>query len=332
MSALVLSAGPGRRKAAVALVALGPERAATILAGLDEDEVRGIALEIAQLGPVSREEMLGTMAELSRGMSAVTQLPAPGKRYAQDLLVRSLGAERGAAAAAELDRPAPFAWLRDSDPDAAAKALSSEPPAAVALALAHADGATAAALLVRLPADVRVAVATRVAALTTVHPDTLAQVEQELRGRVARALQNDTRPVQGPKVLADVLAKAGRDVSREVLAALAATHESLADATRAALFTFEDLCAMDAKSLQVMLRELDMRELAVALVGCDDRTVGQFTGNLSERARETLTDELDLAQTSRAADVATARTSVVAVARRLEEEGTLVLVRSGNDA
>lgn len=331
MTLMPLAPSRGRRKAAVALVALGQERAATVLASLPEEDVKALAAEIAVLGDVTRDELVATLEELNRGITGTTQLPPPGKRFAHDLLVRALGPDRGAAAVAELERPAPFAWLSEADPDAAAKALSAEPAAAVALALAHAEGRTAAALLTRLPAQVRAAVATRVAALTTVHPETLAQVEAELRSRIAGALQTETQAVSGPKLLADVLAKAGRDVSREVLTALAATDEALADATRAALFTFEDLCAMESRALQVLLRELDMRELAVALVGCDEATTGRFTGNLSERARETLLDEMDVASSSRPAEIATARTAVVATARRLEEEGTLVLSRSGDD-
>ena len=320
----------GRRKAAVALVALGPERAAAVLAGLDEEEVKVLAAEIAVLGNVSGDELVSTLAELSQGMTGSTQLPAPGKRFAHDLLLRTLGPERGMLACAEMDRPVPFAWLADADPAAAAKVLSSEPPAAVALALAHADGKVAADLLVRMPPAFRSLVATRVAALMTVHPDTLLQVEQDLRGRISGAMQSETRSLEGPKLLADVLSKAGRDVSREVLTALAATDEELADATRAALFTFDDLCEMDTKSLQVLLRDVDMRALAVALVGCTDAVKGRFTGNLSERARETLVDEMDVVRDSKTAEVTKARNDVVGTARRLEEEGSLVLSRGGD--
>lgn len=321
----------GLRKAAVALVALGPERASTVLAGLDEDEVKLIATEIARLGNVTPAEVVSALGELSRGVFAVAQLPAPGKRFAKDVLVRALGPDRGAAASAELDRPTPFSWLSAADPDAAAKALSAEPSGAIALALAHADPRTAAALLVRLPATVRAAVATRVAGLTTVHPETVAHVERDLKSRVAQALTPEVQPVRGPQLLADVLSKAGRDVSREVLTALAATDEALADATRAALFTFEDLCAMEQRPMQLLLRELDMRQLGVALAGTDEVTQSNFTSNLSERSRETLLEEIDLARDSRATDIQVARTEIIATARRLEDEGVLTLTRDGDE-
>lgn len=324
-------AGGTRRKAAVALVALGPERAANVLRGLDEREVKQLAAAVADLGPVTPDEVRSTMTELARGLADVSVLPAPGKRFAKDLLVRALGPERGELACAELDVPAPFGWLDAADPEAAAKALATEPPGAVALALAHLDPRTAARLLVRLPEQTRAAVAGRIAALSAVHPDTVAHVEAGLRARVEDVLQSQVRKVEGPALLAGVLGKAGRDTSRELLSVLAQADPALADATSAALFTFEDACALEARSLQVLLRGVDGKQLAVALASAPEATRASVLANLSERARETLTDEMDLLRGVRPAEVAEARAAVVAVARQLEEEGTLVLTRSDDE-
>ncbi len=312
-------------------MALGPERASALLKGLDEAEVTELAREIAELGPVSAEEVRATIAELDAGLRQVDRLPAPGKRFAKDLLVSALGPDRGAAAGFLLDQPAPFAWLVDADTDAAAGALAAEPPAAVALALAHVEPRAAAALLVRLPDDRRAAVATRLAGLGTVHPETLREVEIGLRARVEDVLSTPTRTLEGPKVLADVLAKAGRETAQELLQALAVDDPELAEATRAALFTFEDLCGLPARSMQLLLREVDVRALAVAIASSGPTVQALFLGNLSERARDTLTAEIDLARGARGAQVAEARSAVLAVARRLEEEGTLVLSRGDEE-
>jgi len=329
--ALVATTG-GRRKAAIALVALGPERASALLRGLDEEEVTQLAREIAELGEVSADEVRATVAELDRGLRVITRLPAPGKRFARELLVQALGPERGAAAVRELDRPAPFAWLARADPDVAASALAGEPPAALALALAHVEPRVAAALLVRLPEERRAQVATRLACLGTVHPDVLREVEAGLQARVDDVLSSPTLLLEGPKVLAEVLSKAGREAARGMLQALALVDPDLAEAVRAELFTFEDLCALDPRQMQVLLRDVDMRQLAVAIATATDDVKSRFLVNLSERARETLTEEIDLAGTSRAKDMAEARGAIVASARRLEEEGVLVLSREDDDA
>ena len=322
----------GRRKAAIALVALGPERASALLRGLDEEEVTQLAREIAELGEVSADEVRATVAELDRGLRVITRLPAPGKRFARDLLVQALGPDAGAAAVRELDRPAPFAWLARADPDTAARALAGEPPAALALALAHVDPKVAAALLVRLPEERRAQIATRLASLGTVHPEVLREVEAGLQARVDDVLSSPTLVLEGPKVLAGVLSKAGRDASRGMLQALALVDPDLAEAVRAALFTFEDLCGLDARQMQVLLRDVDMRQLAVAIATATDDVKSRFLLNLSERARETLLEEIDLAGSSRAKDMAEARAGILAAARRLEEDGTIVLSREDDDA
>jgi len=330
VTALVTESASGRRRAAVALVALGPERAAVILRGLPERDVKALAAEVAALGPVSPDEVRSTMSELVRGLGDVGMLPAPGKRFAKDLLVRALGPERGAAAGVELDVPTPFAWLADADPDAAAQGLASEPAGAVALALAHLDPKVAARLLVRLPQESQGKVATRIAALGSVHPDTARQVEAGLRLRISDVLHSEVRKVDGPELLAGLLSNAGRDTSRELLDAVAATSPELAEATRNALFTFDDVCALDARSMQVMLRSVDSKQLALALSSSSQTVKDKVLGNLSERARESLTEEMDLLLAVRPAEVTEARNGLVAIARQLEEEGSLVLSRNGD--
>ena len=328
MTGLVTAAHAGRRKAAVALVALGPERAATILRGLGDHQVALLAEEIANLGPVSPEEVRETMTELAKGMGEPNMLPAPGKKFAKELLVRALGPERGAAAGQQLDVPKPFGWLADADPDAAAKGLSTEPAGAVALALAHLDPKIAARLLTRLPAEDQGKVAARIAALGAVHPETVRQVELGLQARIADILHTDVKKVDGPEVLAGVLAKAGRDTSRELLQAIAAVSPELAEMTRNALFTFDDVCSLEARSMQVLLRSVDTKQLSVALSSSPESIKAKVLGNLSERARESLVEEMELLRGLKSSEIAEARAAIVAIARQLEEEGSLVLTRA----
>jgi flagellar motor switch protein FliG len=328
---LTTNTSASRRKAAIALVALGPDRAATILRGLGEDEVKLLAGEVASLGPVSPDEVRSTINELVKGLGEPNLLPAPGKRFAKDLLVRALGQERGSVLGDELDIPLPFAWLANADPDAAAKGLATEPAGAVALALAHLDPKAAARLLTRLPTEDQARVATRIAALGAVHPDTVRQVEIGLRLRIQDILRTEVRKVDGPELLAGLLSKAGRDTSRELLQAVAAANPELAELTRAALFTFEDVCGLEPRSMQVLLRTVDSKQLAVALSQSPETIKAKVLGNLSERARETLVEEMDLLRGVRPNEVTEARSALVALARQLEEEGSLVLSRQDDD-
>lgn len=326
MSAATTSV-PGPREAAIVLVALGPERAAAVLRGLGEQQARQLAAEVAALGPVDPAEVRDRLTDVVRSLQSPTQLPAPGKRMAKDLLVRALGHDIGTALGEELDSAIPFSWLEHADPTAAGSALGSEAPGAVALALAHLSPRTAARLLTCLPQEMQGPVATRIAALGAVHPDTVRHVDQALRGRVAELLQTEVRRVDGPELLAGLLAKTSGETSKELLQAVAATDPDLAAATRDRLFTFDDLCALEPKTLQVVLRAVDAKQLALALRNLPEDTVANVLGNLSERARETLLEEIDLLGSARTADVLAARAAAVAAARQLEDEGTVVLAR-----
>jgi len=309
------------------LVALGPERAATIMRGLGEQQIRLLAAEVAALGPVAPAEVRNSLFELARHLDAPTMLPAPGKRMAKDLLVRALGQDVGSAMGDELDVPEPFAWLADADPDTAGRALADEPPGTVALAIVHLEPRAGARLLTRLPAGLQAKVAIRIAALGTVHPDTVRQVEATLRGRVLGMLEQDVRRVDGPELLAGLLEKAGAATTKELLQVVAAADPELAARTRDRLFTFEDLCDLEPRTLQTVLRVIDPKQLATALRNMPDDVVARVLSNVSERAREALIEEQDLLTNVRASEVAEARAAAVAAARQLEEEGTVELSR-----
>lgn len=323
--------GSGRRKAAIALVALGAERAAALLKDLDGHEVKAIAAEVAALGPVSPDEVRATLRELHGGLTQVSTLPPPGARFARDLLVRTLGEEQGELLAAQVETPPAFAWLAAADPAQAAQALSVEPPGVVALALAHLPARPAARVLTRLPEPLRGDVAARIANLSTVHPETVAEVDSALRARVGSVLAAEVVPVAGPGVLAEILTFTGRDAEQSVMTTLSEVSPDLAEQVRAALFTFADVAALESRDLQTLLKSVETRELAVALKNADEQVLSKILTNLSERAREGLLEEIDLLTAVRGAEVEAARKSIVQTARRLESDGVLVIARPDDD-
>lgn len=330
-SAVAVRESTPLRRAAVAIVALGPERARGILSSLTEAQVRALAMEISELGPVSPQEVRETLGQLATGLGGIGMLPAPGKKYARDLLVAALGVDRGEIAAFDLDTEKPFSWLADADPKSAAQALASEPAGAVALALAHVEPRAAVKLLTRLPAELRAQVAARVAGLDVVHPETIEEVEAGLRARLGAVLSVDVRRLTGPQVLAQMLTYAPVEQERSMLQAVAVSAPDLAEAVRAALFTFEDAMALDARAIQALLKAVETRDLATALQGADGGVLSRVLSNLSERARATLQEEIDLMRNARGAEVSEARRKVVSQARALEEQGLIELTREGGD-
>ena len=258
-------------------------------------------------------------------------LPAPGKKYARDLLVAALGVDRGEIAAYELDTEKPFTWLADADPKSAAQALASEPAGAVALALAHVEPRAAVKLLTRLPAEMRAQVAARVAGLDVVHPETIEEVEVGLRARLGDVLSVDVHRLTGPQVLAQMLTYANVEQERSMLQSVALSAPDLAEAVRAALFTFDDAMSLEPRAMQVLLKAVETRDLAMALHGADGDLLAGVLSNVSERARATLTEEMDLLKSVRGSDVSEARRKVVSQARALEEQGLIELTREAGD-
>ncbi len=319
------------RRAAVALVALGPHRCRQVLATLDEQCVRTVAAEIAVLGEVSTSEVREAVAALASGLAGEGPLPAPGRAYAKDLLVAALGADRGAQAALELDAGRPFTWLGEADPEQAAQLLAAEPAGAVALALAHLDPRSAARLLTRLPEEQRASVATRVATLASVHPDTLEEVETGLRSRFGAVPTVEPERLAGPQLLAQMLAQASGPQEKALLQALAASSPDLAEAVRAALFTFDDALSLEARSMQALLKAVDTRDLAVALHNAPEHLAERVFANLSERARGGLQEEISLLVRVRSNDVVAARARVVVTARELIEQGAIELSREDSE-
>jgi len=332
VSAVAVRERSNVRRAAVAIVALGPERSQLILAGLSEAQVRLLASEIADLGPVSPQEVRDTLSELAQGLGGIGMLPAPGKKYARELLVSALGVDRGEIAAYDLDTEKPFTWLADADPKSAAQALASEPAGAVALALAHVEPRAAVKLLTRLPVELRAQVAARVAGLDVVHPETIEEVEAGLRARLGDVLSVDVHRLTGPQVLAQMLTYAPVEQERAMLQSVALSAPDLAEAVRAALFTFDDALSLEPRAMQALLKSVETRDLAVALNSADETLRARVMSNLSERARVTLKEEMDLLNNVRGGEVSEARRKVVAQARALEEQGIIELTREGADS
>jgi len=319
------------RRAAIAIVALGHDRAQRILSALSETHVRLLAAEIASMGPVTADDIRAVFGELAKGLGGLNTLPAPGKKYARDLLVNALGVDRGEIAAFELESGQPFTWLAEADPKTAAQALASEPAGAVALALAHVEPRAAVKLLTRLPAELRAQVASRVAGLDVVHPETVEEVEAGLRARLGDVLSVDVQRLAGPQVLAQMLTYAPVEQERAMLQSVALSAPALAEAVRAALFTFDDATSLDPRAMQQLLKAVETRDLATALHGADQELKDRIFSNLSERGRTTLQEEIEVLKAVKGSEVSEARRKVVATARSLEEQGVIELSRAGDD-
>lgn len=320
------------QKAAAVLLAVGPDIAATVLTHLSEAEVEQVAIEVATLGDVGSEQLHAILEEFHAEAVAHQHLLTGGERHAREMLRSLLGA-RGDDVVDRLlatVQTAPFHFLRAHEPVEVLRHLRGEHPQTVALILAHLPAKFAAEILAGLEPEAQTEVAMRVATLDRTSPEVVVRVEAALQERLGSLQQARLDERGGVRELAAVLNNSDRGTERAILAGLEASDPQLAEEVRALMFVFEDIVSLDDRAVQEVLREVDIARLALALKGVSAEVRDTVQRNLSERARETLAEEIELLGPTRVRDVEEAQSEVVRIIRRLDEAGTIVMNR-GND-
>lgn len=327
----------GARKAALLLVSLGQERAARVLQSLSETEVERVVTEIANMGPVDEPVVNYVMKEFITEVQRNVRTPIGGIEVAKGLLSEALGSTAKAEALMSRIGGTPvgshFRALTALDSIVAASVLAREHPQTIALVLSKLPPERGLAMLRELPENLRGDVAYRIATLSPPSPETLRAVEAGLERRILSAatsqrLRADSDPV---KPLVEILARADAETERTILGRIDEMDAHLAQDIRQRLFTIEDLVKLEDKAIQLLLRQADTKELAMALKGTSDSVRNKVFTNLSERAAENLKEEIDLLGPQRLRDVEKARKEVVRTVRQLEQEGSIVLTRSTDD-
>jgi flagellar motor switch protein FliG len=327
----------GARKAALLLVSLGQERAARVVQSLRDDEVEQVMAEIANLGPVDEPIVNQVMKDFITQAHRQTRVPQGGVDVARDMLSQALGSASKADAIMARIGGAPvgthFRALTALDSTVAASVLSREHPQTIALVLSKLPPERALAMLREIPEEIRGDVAYRIATLSPPSPEAVRAVEAGLEHRIVSAansqrLRVDSDPI---KPLVEILTRADAETERTILGRIDEVDPQLAADIRQRLFTIEDLVKLEDKALQLLLRQVDTKELALGLKGTSEAVRERISSNLSERASENLREEMDLLGPQRLADVEKARKEIVRTVRQLEQEGSIVLSRSTDD-
>jgi flagellar motor switch protein FliG len=320
----------GIQKAAVLMVTLGEERAAEIFNYLSQTEVEALSLEIAKAPKVPSDVCHDVVTEAVQSVLAEDYVAEGGVDYARTLLQKSLGGERAeeiiARLAATIERR-PFEFLRRTPPEQISVFLKNESPQTIALVVASLHTALAAQVLSLLPAEEQADVAVRVATMGETRPDVVAQVEAVMKQKLSSVIAAEYSTAGGVKSLADILNHADRTTERNVLDQLAEANGEIAEEVRLLLFTFEDVVKLDDRSIQMVLKEVDQKDLAIALRGVSDAVKDRIFANMSERGAELLKEEIDFQPPQRRRVIEESQGRIVGVVRRLEESGAIVLSR-----
>ena len=324
----------GRQKAAVLLVSIGTERAAQVFTRLRDEEIETLSLEMAKLQCLEPGVADGVIGEMAATVAAYDSLNAGGVDYAREVLERALGPERAAEIIGRLSsviEKRPFEFLRRTPPEQVVTFLRNESPQTTALVIANLHTTLAAQVLSNLPDGEQPEIALRIARMSETSPDVVRQVEAVMKQKLANVVQQEYSAAGGIKSLADILNHAGRSTERNVLDSITETDESLGAEVRRLLFIFEDITKLDDRSIQLILREADQKDLALALRGVSDEVKERILSNMSERGAQMLVEEMQFQPPQRKRDIEEAQGRVVAIVRKLEEAGAVVLSRTEED-
>ncbi len=334
MSAVATSQGKkplkGVSKAAALLVALGPETSAKVLKNMREHEIEALTVRVAELERLTEDDLERVIEECHELALANRYIGTGGVEYAREILSLALGPEKAGSVlerVAAAHPPMPFEFLRKSDPKQMAGFLQNEHPQTIALILSHLPPVQAAAVLTNLDDELQADVARRVATMDRTPPDIVARVEEVMRRRMSALISQDALRVGGTEYLVKVLTSVDRGTEKHILDRLAETDPALAEEIRKMMFTFDDLILLDDRSVQRVLREIDMKDLALALKAARDDLKEHIFSNMSTRAAEMLREEIAFLGPVRIRNVEEAQQRIVTVVRRLEEAEEIVIAR-----
>ena len=323
-----------KQKAAILLIALGPDASSQIFKYLREDEIDKLTLEIANQRKVPQEQKDKILTEFHQMLMAKDYISSGGLDYAREILEKALGTDKAVAIINRLTSSLqirPFDFARKTDPAQLLNFIQNEHPQTIALIMAYLQPEQSGVILSSLPPDRQVDVAKRIATMDRTSPDVLKDVERILERKLSSLVTQDFTTAGGVDAIVEVLNRVDRTTERTIIENLEVQDPELAEEIKRRMFVFEDIVLLDDRSLQLVLREIESKDLALALKASSSEVGEKIYKNMSKRAADMLREEIEYMGPVRIRDVEEAQQKIVNVIRRLEESGEIVVARGKGD-
>ncbi len=324
----------GKEKAAILLIALGPEKSAQIFKHLKEEEIEQLTLEIANIRTVSPETKEGILKEFYEICLAQEYIVEGGISYAKDILEKALGADRAMEVINRLTvslQVRPFDFVRKTDASQLLNFIQSEHPQTIALILSYLRPNQASMVISALSPDKQADVARRIAQMDRTSPDIIKEVERVLEKKLSTLVTEDYTTVGGIDSIVEILNAVDRGTEKHIMETLEVEDTELAEEIKKRMFVFEDILTLDNRSIQRVLREVDNNDLAIALKGSNEDVQNTIFSNLSKRLASMIKEDMEYMGPVRLRDVEEAQQKIVNVIRKLEDSGEIVISRGGGD-
>lgn len=317
---------PMAEKVAVLLLQLGEDITASIFTHLDVEAITEISKYIASNQTIDKSIASSILDEFYAIFQSSKYMTAGGMEYARELLYRALGQEEAKKILDKLSKNLQssqnFSYLSKIKPQQLSDFIVNEHPQTIALILAHMDATSAADVLSYFSDDLRAEVAMRMAKLGDISPSVIKRVSAVLESKL-EALASYKVEVGGPRAVADIFNRLGTKASKATLGSIEQIDEELASSIKDMMFTFEDISGLDNNSIREILKEVDKKDLMLALKSAPEDLKQKFFSNMSQRAKETFEEEMQFLGAVKMKDVEAAQRKVVETVTKLSEQGII---------
>jgi flagellar motor switch protein FliG len=324
----------GRQRAAAIIISLGADDASKIYKYLKEDEIEQLTYEISRLEKLSSRTMEDTLKDFYDLCLTQKVITEGGLEYARNVLEKAFGSQVATSLLERVTktlRSKSFDFMRKADYKNLLTIIQNEHPQTIALILSYARADQASAVIAELPKEKRIDVVERIAKMDRTSPEIVKYVEEELEKKFNSIVSVDFTEIGGVNYVADIMNNMDRGNEKYIFDELNKKDAKLADEIRMRMFVFEDIVTMDSMSIQRFLREVDSKDLVYAIKGSNKEVSDMLFSNMSTKMGDTIKSELEYTHNVRLRDVEEAQQRIVSVIRRLEEEGELIIAKSGKD-
>ncbi|MDR0137364.1 flagellar motor switch protein FliG [Metabacillus idriensis] len=324
----------GKQKAAILLISLGPDTAASVYKHLSEEEIEKLTLEISGVRKVdsqNKEEIIEEFHQIAMAQEFISQ---GGISYAKQILEKALGAERASSIIHRLTsslQVKPFDFARKADPAQIFNFIQGEHPQTIALILSYLDPVQSGQILSGLPHEQQADIARRIAKMDRTSPEIINEVEQILERKLSSTVTQDYTQTGGVEAVVEVLNGVDRSTEKTILDSLEIQDPELAEEIKKRMFVFEDIVTLDSRAIQRVIRDVENEDLMLSLKVASEEVKEVVYKNMSKRMVETFKEEMEFMGPVRLRDVEEAQSRIVAVIRRLEDAGEIVIARGGGD-
>ncbi|WP_423230284.1 flagellar motor switch protein FliG [Acetanaerobacterium elongatum] len=323
-----------KQKAAAVIIAMGAENASQVYKYMREDEVEELTYEIARLYRLEAEDLEQILSDFYGLCLTQKVITEGGLDYAKNVLEKAFGNQTAANLLDRVTRSLrtkAFEFVRKADSKNLMAIIQNEHPQTIALILSYARPDQASTVISELPKEKRIDVVERIAKMDRTSPEIIKNVERVLERKFDSVVSIDYTEIGGVNYIADIMNQVDRGTEKYIFDELTRRDPKLADDIRKRMFVFEDITTLDNMSIQRFIREVDSKDIVIALKGANPEVAEAFFANMSQRMGETIRSDMEYLHNVRIRDVDEAQQRIVAIIRKLEEDGELVISKGGKD-